>query len=1071
MAKHNKLQTDTINIVFFLCLLPVLFVCIGSFYLMKLESILQQDLAVSIQDVGKNAAKTAFIRMNNGIIRLEGIAANPLLTDKSISLFIKMDILREKAKKHQWVDLLIADKDGITKSIYGKDLNVSRRKYFAKAMQGIPYYSSILNSPLYTRAVVALAVPLKRDGVIVGALVGLSFVDSLKFTVDATLNPELNTTLQFMDDANILLSDKKILDEDFYAKVIAENNLAGEAAASFVANKGNFDKPLLYNGEKSYISINPIGNSGWNAITIMEESTAIGEVNQVLHFSIGIVLIMVLLLVSYIFYLFKIRKTYKHHSTIAETALHIDSVFYVSIDSAGKILYYNESLSKALPLQENTSNYFTNFCENINFETFRLLLENKEPFVLPLINRNKNKVFIQWNILPNAEKNTWLLFGIDVSAHHHKVQMKLAKSHNDDLQQILDNLPSPIMMHGLDGEILMANSITKELLGVEDLDSIYKALQLGAGEEVFDRQLRLIKEVENSGKSLSATRNFTIANGSTIVFEIVQNPLFDEDGNVKATVSLSQDITASVDMKMKLEEEISRLQAILDNCPAGVFFSKDHIIQYCNPAAQEIAGVYTGGPSPSGDTMVEGDVAKLLYNTTHGLDTYSEPFTIRDPKGNLRNLLITAISVIWRDERVSVLWALDVTQMRSIQQELTIARDEAQLATRAKGDFLATMSHEIRTPMNAILGFLHLFERKNLSEKQNSYLEKLTMSATGLLRIINDILDFSKIEANKMDLEIAPFDLENCMDAIYSVMFFTANAKGIDFNKNIDVRVPQIIIGDRERLNQILLNLLGNAIKFTDQGSVSLEVKLRETIDDSHICIDFIVSDTGIGLSEEQAEKLFQPFTQADTSTSRRFGGTGLGLVISMRLAELMGGKISLKSKLGEGSTFTCSIIAEIDKNLSLDDLQNNSSQVYGGAGSEDVDISCLVGAKVLLVEDNMINQEIAAALLEHYQLQLDFANNGEEAIEKVSLNIYDLVLMDVQMPVIDGLEATRRIRILAEDIPYLEKLPIIAMTANVLLEDKQRCADAGMDGHVAKPISPHELQKTLLYWICGLGE
>ncbi len=1065
MFRKYAQQIDLINVIFFLCLLPFMFVGVGSYYIIQLDKILRDDLEKTLLNVSIDSAHTAQLRMESSLRRLEGIADNTTLCDNYIPLEDKMKILREEAKKHGWQDILIADDQGRTQSSSNKTMNVSRRNYFAKAMQGNPYYSSILNSPLYDVPIVAHAVPLIKDFTIVGTLIAIEDARELYFTVDTRSNPRKDIETFFVDNNGILLDNKKLLNKHFYTELAKQNNLSTKEVKNIITNRDNIDRHLTYNGEEYYLLASLIDESGWSVITLIQKKDAVSELNDIIYLSVGIIAIMVLLLAAYIVYLLKIRKTYKHHSHIAQTALHVEGIFYVSIDHNMRILYANEGLNKSLGLNPDSTNYLTHFFEDIQMESLARLLNANTPFVLPIVMPKGGKIFIQWNVLPSGEKNNWRMLGIDVSAHHHKVEVELAHNHNSELQQIIDSLPSPIMMHALDGEILMANAKTKQFLGVESLEDIYNFINTGIGNELFNAQLRNLASIKEHKQSITDTIDFVQPDGSSTVFQSVFTPLFDENGEIKAAVSLSTDITAAVDMQKKLEDEISRLQVILEKCPAGVFFSKDSIIKYCNPMAQEMAGVYVGGPAPSGDTMVEGDVQGLYYNVTNGIDTYDAPFTIRDTNGKLRNLLITAIAITWRDEQLSVLWALEVTEMRTIQRELMHARDAAESATQAKSDFLATMSHEIRTPMNAILGFLHLFERKNLSDKQRNYIEKITISATGLLRIINDILDFSKIEANKMSLEYAPFDLEASINAIHSIMSFAAHEKGLDLTSHFEPDVPKVIVGDRERINQILLNLLGNAIKFTHSGEVSLSIKVQKVIDAEHVILDFIVSDTGIGLSEEQATKLFQPFTQADTSTSRRFGGTGLGLVISTRLAALMGGSIDLKSKLGEGSTFTCSIHAQVDNDINIVELTKEvSDNLFNSEGYTHVELSDLKGKRVLLVEDNLINQEIAAALLEDYGFDLDFANNGQEAVERVQMKEYDLVLMDIQMPVMDGLQATKQIRSL--NLPYAQSMPIIAMTANVMTEDKQRCTDAGMNAHVAKPISPHALRNTLIQWL-----
>ncbi len=1067
MFDTKKHQTDMISIVLLLCLLPAVFIGVGSFYIFQLDRLLHDDLKNTMTDLGHDAANIAQLRMDNGIIRLESIAANPILTAEHTAPKTKLDLLASEAQKNSWLDILITDENGVTYSSSGRTMNVSRRNYFKDAMNGNPSYSAILNSPLYDEPVIAHAVPLIKDHSIIGVLIAVESAVEVYFALGARIHEQNNAVNQFMDDNGVLLTDQKILKDNFYAMVAGENGLAYADIRRLIANQGSIERTFNYGGLDSYLIINPLGFSGWSVITIVQKQRASEIINDVLYFSISIMVVMVALLAAYIIYLFKIRKTYKHHRNIATIALHVEEIFYVVISNDTKILYANDSLTKKLDLAHDIPTYFTSFIKDRSLDTLQTFLNGNTPFILPLYASNNQKIDIQWHVLPSTEKDSWILLGVDLSAHYQKIEIDVAKSHNDELQQIIDNLPSPIIVHSVKGEILVANANAKQFLRAEDQKAMYRALKVGLGEKGFEEQLKILNRVGETKQSITSTVVFTDPYGNKSIFQSVQNPLFDKDGAVKSCVSLSTDITATLDLQNKLETDISRFEALLDNCPAGVFFSKNHVIQYCNPKAKELSGIFAGGPSPTGHNMISGNVAGMQANVNNNINTYDEPFTICDPNGNIRQLLITTICTTLQKEQITVVWAMEVTEQRKIEQELIEARDAAESATKAKGDFLATMSHEIRTPMNAILGFLHLFDKSNLSPKQSNYIDKISISAAGLLRIINDILDFSKIEANKMDLELAPFNLVASMNAIHSIMLFTAQEKKLELTSMVDDEVPPIIIGDRERLNQILLNLLGNAIKFTQQGKVSLHVSLQEYVNEKEALINFIVSDTGIGLSEEQAARLFQPFTQADTSTSRRFGGTGLGLVISSRLVELMGGSISLDSKLGEGSTFTCTIRAKIGNFAQLDDKnENNIAELFANKSYAQVDPTSIQGKHVLLVEDNIINQEIATALLEDYKLTLDIASDGKEAIEKVKANHYDLILMDMQMPVMDGLEATRNIRAMEDELPYVSNLPIVAMTANVLAEDKLRCTEAGMDDHIAKPISPHELRNTLLNWL-----
>jgi PAS domain S-box-containing protein len=535
----------------------------------------------------------------------------------------------------------------------------------------------------------------------------------------------------------------------------------------------------------------------------------------------------------------------------------------------------------------------------------------------------------------------------------------------------------------------------------------------------------------------------------------------------------------------------------------------------------------------------------------------------------------------------------DITERKKLEADLKTARDVANEATKAKGDFLANMSHEIRTPMNAVIGLSELCLRTDLSNKQQDYLSKIHGSAESLLGIINDILDFSKIEAGRLDMEEIDFEIDQVLENLATVAQVKTQDKGLEFLFKRDPHVPSVLVGDPLRLGQVLINLTNNAVKFTDRGEILVNIELAEKTGDSAV-IKFSVRDTGIGMTEKQQGKLFQSFSQADTSTTRKYGGTGLGLAISKQLVEMMGGEIGVSSEPGVGSTFSFTVslgIGEgaeekaftvipdlqnmraivvddnatareilttylesftfrVDNAVNADDLFHqidtadqpydlvimdwlmpgmkgldaarkikteikpdvdphiimvsafSSGDVMDKPGGEHIDqflskpvspshlfdavmvafgvmdekrpkrksinqfdmdtLKPVQGAQLLLVEDNEINQQVASEILEQAGFFVDIANHGQEALDMLEERTYDCVLMDVQMPVMDGFTATGRIR---EDGRFTE-LPVLAMTANATLEDRDRSLAAGMNEHIAKPIRPDILFEALLKWI-----
>ena len=544
-------------------------------------------------------------------------------------------------------------------------------------------------------------------------------------------------------------------------------------------------------------------------------------------------------------------------------------------------------------------------------------------------------------------------------------------------------------------------------------------------------------------------------------------------------IGLGMNVRAAFKQEMESElrtKDAERKVLYVDNAPYGAFLlSPEGVIHDANRAASNTFGFLE-------DDVLGRSIRELIPECR--LDALAEQYSFEEINDFLLGRhrdgsdIFVAVSPRLMDDKV-LLFVRNVTplvhqqrvaedlseNLQAAFKESETLRVEAEKANQAKSEFLANMSHEIRTPMNAVLGMSHLLLETPLSGQQKNYAVKVNMAARSLLGIINDILDFSKIEAGKMEFENIPLDMPAVFENLHTLFAQPCQEKGIELALRIDGSVPANLMGDPMRLGQILINLVSNAIKFTRKGGVTVTCNLHDrTLD--HAILRFTIADTGIGINELQIERLFRPFSQADSSTTRQFGGTGLGLAICHRMVELMGGSISVQSTPGMGSVFAVICPFALSE-TALPAAPGNTGQDW----TQTVESAkeSIRGKRILLVEDNEINQEIAVEILEQAGATVQVMSNGHEAVSwaKQMTQVgsdapppFDLILMDVQMPVLDGYEATRAMRRLGVT------LPILAMTAHAMVEERHRCFEAGMNDHVSKPIEVPGFYITVSHWL-----
>lgn len=688
------------------------------------------------------------------------------------------------------------------------------------------------------------------------------------------------------------------------------------------------------------------------------------------------------------------------------------------------------------------------------------------------IAKNGQRTFLATTYIPLTDNNGNIIGyrGTDKDVTQYRLAQVEIQNSKLFLEKIVNSAPIPMLVKDKDHKFTMLNDACCEFFGLTREQMIGKSDHDFFPKSQADMCVGQDKLVFETGKEFITEENLFDSNGVEHTV-IVRKVSFESHNSEKVLIATLQDITENKRAQAEIQSSKQFMEKIINATPIPIFIKdKDHKYTILNDALCSFVGISREEMIGKSDydffSKEEADVfwAKdnLVYESKE--ENINEE-NVTDVNGVEHKVITKKIAIEAGNSELVLIGIIeDVTQQRQYEEWLKESKDFAEKANKAKSEFLANMSHEIRTPMNGILGFVNLLADTSLNAEQKDFVTEVQKSSELLLSVINDILDISKIEAGKMVMENTCFKIGSVVDDIVTLAKSASSKKSLEIKSFIHPEVPMHLYGDPCRLKQVLNNLVSNSIKFTDKGEILVAVKLEKNKTDSFV-LRFEISDTGIGIPQDKLALVFEKFTQADVSTTRQYGGTGLGLSIVQRIVNLMNGEISVSSEEGKGSVFT--FTAEFGKNCSSED-EINSKDVQISSVLTDAEIESNSKYKLLLAEDNQVNQKLTVKVLSKFGFVCDVVSNGDEAVNAYKSLKYDLILMDCQMPILDGYQATAEIRKFESLMGCAEQkhVPIIAITANALNGDSEACLAAGMDDYISKPINSKALRQVIMKYL-----